>query len=112
MREKEKYWGQMRETLDQLELKYYKDLEYKEKLKIRIPTTGLKRELSEEEWKTLLRLLKTYSVNMMSRIEQGEIERYNPLFMYYHYLIREKGLTKVDQARLKELRKVLGFEEV
>lgn len=104
--QKEKYIEKMRETLDQLKLKYYKDYEYKEKLKIRIPATGFKRELSEKEWNTLLKILRTYSVNTISKIEQGKVKTYSPLFQYYHFLLpygwkcyKLKDLVKTCQVK-------------
>lgn len=110
MGQKERYLEDMRKTLEQLELKYYEDKEYREALLVKIPKESLRKDISEKDWNRLLRFLKTYSKKAKGEIEKGEWKRYGGLFGYYHFLILGKRLNAEEKERLKEIREILGLE--
>jgi hypothetical protein len=96
-------------TVDTLLRVYMNDNEYNRAMVIKLSKDNIVRNISEDNWDTLIQLLGVYSKKRIVKIE-NDINS-SDMVGYYNYLISSKGLNERDTARLGEIREVLGLDD-
>lgn len=106
----EKNLEDINRKLMELERKYADDKDYMRALVIKPPKDVMCREITDTEWEWLYELLGTYSIKRIEKINKGEDDVFTSrLYGYFNYLVATKGLSGVDEERLRAIRELLGL---
>lgn len=98
------------QVLDKLSREYFNDKQYKEALSIKLPKNIIKKEISDNDFSSLLKYLDLYSKKRIEKIEQLEDDNFTSnMIGYYNYLISNKRLSKVDRDRLEQIKFILNI---
>jgi hypothetical protein len=103
----EKFGEKFETTIDTLARVYMNDNEYNQSMVIRFPKEMINKEITDDEWSKLIKLVETYSKLTIRNIESDE--SYDNIVGYFNYIISCSVLSEQDTERLKKIREVLGL---
>ena len=96
-------WKKINEVLEQLKVSYCKSLLDENKFLLNIPIASYCKEITDEDFDSLLELIKPYFINQRSII-QKEVNKRKENIGYLNYILSAKAeLTEVDKERLNKV---------